>query len=907
MPQWVSALAHIILIAGAALDRMHLNIEQSRLLELSLQDALTGLPNMTALSLHLEQAIARAARADVPLVIGLLDLDKFKPINDLFGHEVGDDVLREIATRLREEVRMSDFVARRSGDEFVIVLEGAHDPKHSLLSLLERLHARLTSPVTIGRMSLECGVSLGLSIWPDLDAANPDDPLAEADRALRSVKIRAGKNKKWWCWASAGEAREIRQIPDRRGADPYDPDWASEMASLSAQLERNAAAIVEDFYQRLARLTHCKRILDALDESELQHLKAQQVRNLFSLADPGLTLENHRRTALRVGRIHAMVGLNREELVRCRGILAAAVDLRLARSVSREATQTFSRRLNRDLAFQAEAYQQLEDERREALSGIARVAWSSESYADLIAQIVDILGSYDEIAGCSIARPDERGVFRVESATGQMLLAHQAERETEGQVLPQELPLVTAAWHSGKIARSVSISTDVTMTPWRPAARRMGLRSSVAIPLLLTEGIPFAILNLHSAFPGGFSSIEQGAFIDMLQTLLALAIGRFASDEGTANAIPASTRRRWQALLRTDSLKMHCQPIVELETGRVIKVEMLARLAEGSRLLTPYEFFPALRPDDFLELYIYGLESALSQREHWLRSGFDVAVSVNLPSSALLDIRYFEATRDALARHNSPPQRLMLELLEGEALPREAGISIALERFMSLGIVFAEDDLGSGHSSLSRLRELPFDWIKIDRSIVKFTGKDVATVLSFIYQLTRLGHSLGKSVIVEGVESEALLEACRLLNVDAAQGYVIAKPMPVEDLTEWLARRSSPEDGANRPTSALGKIAQLLMWEERLHLAEGEARGGWRSVDAARAQHAPYRESTDESAAPAISLEGPFRSLFAHVDSGVVHHEAIVRELVDTAHRHGLRSGAYHAARQRFVSTLDFA
>jgi hypothetical protein len=282
-------------------------------------------------------------------------------------------------------------------------------------------------------------------------------------------------------------------------------------------------------------------------------------------------------------------------------------------------------------------------------------------------------------------------------------------------------------------------------------------------------------------------------------------------------------------------------------------------------------------------------------------------VSVNLPSSAFGDIRYFEATRDALARHKSPPHRLTLEILEGEALPREAGISIALERFMSLGIVFAEDDLGSGHSSLSRLRELPFDWIKIDRSIVKFTGKDVATVLSFIYQLTRLGHSLGKSVIVEGVESEALLEACRLLNVDAAQGYVIAKPMPVEDLIEWLAKRSSLEDRGNRSTSALGKVAQLLMWEERLHLAEGEARAGRRSGDAKRTQHDPHRESNDESAAPFVSLEGPFRSLLAHVDTGAVHHETIVRELVDTAHRHGLRSSAYHAARQRFVSTLDLA
>ncbi|WP_185219070.1 EAL domain-containing protein [Paraburkholderia dinghuensis] len=904
-PEWAAALAHIALIAGVALDRMHLNIEQSRLRELSLQDALTGLPNMTALSLHLEQATARASRAEIPLVIGLLDLDKFKPINDLFGHEVGDDVLREIASRLREEIRTSDFVARRSGDEFVITLEGVRDPEHTLPPLLERLHARLTSPVTIGQMSLQCGISLGLSVWPDPDAVNTSDPLSQADRALRSIKTRTGEHQNWWGWASSDDARENRSTLDRRGADPYDPAWAPEMASLSAQLERNAAAIVEEFYRRLSRLTHCKQILDALDESELQHLKAQQIRNLFSLADPGLTEEAHRVTALRVGRIHAMVGLNREELVRCRGILSAAVDRHLARSVSREATQIFARRLNRDLAFQSEAYQRLEDERREALSRIARVTWSSESYADLIAQIVDILGSCDEVAGCSITRPDGRGVFRVESAKGRILAGPQPEFEADGLGLPRDLPLPTAAWHTGKIVRSVSISTDENMAVLRPVARRLGLRSSVSIPLLLSEGIPFAILTLHSAFPGGFSSIEQEAFIDLLQTLLALAIGRFASDEGTASAIPESTRRRWRALLRTDALQMHCQPIVDLRTGRVIKVEMLARLAEGSRLLTPYEFFPALRPDDFLELYKYGLNFALSQREKWLRTGFDLAVSLNLPSSALLDIRYFEATRDALAEHGSPAHRLTLELLESEALPRDAGITFALERFMSLGVIFAEDDLGSGHSSLSRLRELPFDWIKIDRSIVKFSGQDVATVLSFIYQLTRLGHSLGKSVIVEGVESEALLEACRLLNVDAAQGYVIAKPMPVDDLTAWMVRRSVLANGAHRPTSSLGKVAQLLMWEERLHLAEGQVRSDSHFADVERTHYDSRREPMDETLSATFSLEGLFGSLFPHLDTGLVHDAVMVRELVNTAHQHGLRSGAYHAARQRFVSALN--
>ncbi|WP_081716279.1 EAL domain-containing protein [Paraburkholderia mimosarum] len=904
-PEWTAALAHIGLIAGVVLDRLHLSAEQNRLRELSLYDALTGLPNMAALSIHLAQAKARSLRADVPLVIGLLDLDKFKPVNDLFGHEMGDDVLREIAVRLRHKLRASDFVARRSGDEFVIVLEGARDPERTLPPLLKRLHAALTQPVSVGGTSWQCGVSLGLCVWPGSSSSSPDDALSEADRALRKVKTRAGKSEIWWSWAAAddGPQRPVAYGQDNPGL--YSPDSTMDLVSLSEQLERNATAIVDDFYQRLSRLPKCKRTLEALSGPELQHLKAQQMRNLFALADPGLTEGAHRATALRVGRIHAMVGLDREELVRSRGILASAVDRRLGRSASREAAQIFAQRLNRDLAFQAEAYQQFDEKRLQALSDIAHVAWNTDSYADLIARVVEILGHCDEIAGCAISRPDRHGVLRVESTAGR-ILAGRGDEVKDGEAgTPHELPLLLAAWHSGNIERCINVSTDPAMTAWTSLAMREGLRSGVAIPLRPAKDSTFAVLILYSTFPGGYSSAEQLAFIDLLQTLLALAISRCASDEGAASAIPHSTRNRWKTLLRSDSLQMYCQPIVELKTGRVTKVEILARLDEGSRLLAPYEFFPALGSDDFLELYVRGLNDALSHRAAWLRDGIDLGVSLNLPSSALLDTRYFEATRQALDAYGYPPRMLTLEILEAEALPSDARVSLELARFKSLGIALAEDDLGAGHSSLSRLRQMPFDWIKIDRSIVSLAEDDASTVLSFIYQLTRLGHSLGKSVIVEGVESEALLESCRILNVDAAQGYVIASPMPLEQLPEWIRSRPAWTDTTDTPRSAMGKLARLLIWEERLHLAQGDLAAVARLFDVIRAPVG----CTSVPATPTLSQVHcracPLSAFFTAIDASPLGDATMTQALIDAAVLHGPRSPAYQDARQRFVSAFS--
>ena len=379
------------------------------------------------------------------------------------------------------------------------------------------------------------------------------------------------------------------------------------------------------------------------------------------------------------------------------------------------------------------------------------------------------------------------------------------------------------------------------------------------------------------------------------------------ADDRILRVISHATRRRWRGLLHSDALQMHCQPILDLKTGRVTKVEMLARLEEGSRLLTPREFFPALSPDDFLELYVRGLRQTLSRRRSWLRDGVELAVSLNLPSSALLDTRYFEATQEALETHDCPPHALTLELLETEALPLDADVSVEIARFRSLGVALAQDDLGAGHSSLLRLRELPFDWIKIDRAIVSLEGQSAFDVLSFIYQLTRLGHSLGKSVIVEGIESEALLEACATLNVDAAQGYAIARPMPAEELIEWIGAWPAWAARPDLPRTGLGKLAALLIWEERLHLIGNERNASGRLAEIVGM---PAEASVISAAQPlpqSLCGDCGLSRFFTAIDgmmSGAETERGAAQALLRAAVTHGPRDASYRAARQGLISAL---
>ncbi|PLZ03104.1 diguanylate phosphodiesterase [Burkholderia sp. WAC0059] len=676
------------------------------------------------------------------------------------------------------------------------------------------------------------------------------------------------------------------------------------MTSLIEALRGSAAAAVDDFYGKLSRLPKSRMILEMLDATELEHLKARQIQNLLSLASSKLKPGDHVETALRVGRIHAIVGLDKEELVQSRGILASSVYRRIGESVDSRALSLFTQRLNDDLTGQLKAYQKIEDAQRAALLDITRLAWESTSYSALIHQVIAILARHDEIAGCSIGRPDEAGIFHFEAAASDNVADYLAQllSSPRTQIVvnaddPRGQGPVGRAWRSGHIERVINYRTHPQTEPWRELALQRGLRSCAAIPLRVTGAPPVAVLLLHSALPGGFVGTHQTSFLDMLQTLLGCALARLdGTEEGIREAIPIKDRQRLAALVRSDALRTYYQPLLDLRVGRATKVEALARLADGTDVLTPGQFLPALVPDDLLAIYVGGLEHALADRARWLADGLELGISVNLPPAALSDIRYLAATEAALARHGCEPGQLTLEVLETEAVSLGHGQHAILARFKALGVMLAQDDLGSGHSGLTRLRQLPFDWIKIDRDMVRIGGDEAVDVLRFVYQLTRLGHALGKRVVAEGIESAELLDALAMLGVDLVQGYAVAKPMPADAVSAWAraySYRPGPTAGAMLP-----QLAKLLVWEERLVLnldAPTTAEAITRAVETI----SRHGESDGEAGSLVRSLIG-FESVFpgdSRCDRGL---EAIV-----TAALHGgPHSEAYARAHRRLVATI---
>jgi diguanylate cyclase (GGDEF)-like protein len=166
-----------------------LKAAHDRMAMLALHDGLTGLPNRMLFEDRLEQALAGAKRAGGQVSLLLIDLDDFKAINDTFGHDAGDLLLQEVATRLTSAVRGSDTVARQGGDEFAVLLHGASEA--GAIRVANKIRAVLAQPIPLGTRRGRIGASIGIAVYPD-HAVNTSRLKVCADLAMYAIKGSGG-------------------------------------------------------------------------------------------------------------------------------------------------------------------------------------------------------------------------------------------------------------------------------------------------------------------------------------------------------------------------------------------------------------------------------------------------------------------------------------------------------------------------------------------------------------------------------------------------------------------------------------------------------------------------------------------------------------------------------------------
>ena len=191
-PEWLSIVAvddptrRTTRYVGLFSDITERKREEEYIRRLAHFDSLTGLPNRVLFADHLKRAVARMSRSGDQLAVLYVDLDRFKPVNNVYGHATGDLVLAEAARRMLTCMRTGDTISRRGGDEFVALLE-ADDAKNAAAMVSRKLIQEVSRPYAVGGQQIGIGASVGIAIFPD-DGDSADALLAAADIALYAAK-----------------------------------------------------------------------------------------------------------------------------------------------------------------------------------------------------------------------------------------------------------------------------------------------------------------------------------------------------------------------------------------------------------------------------------------------------------------------------------------------------------------------------------------------------------------------------------------------------------------------------------------------------------------------------------------------------------------------------------------------
>jgi diguanylate cyclase (GGDEF)-like protein len=265
-------------------------------------------------------------------------------------------------------------------------------------------------------------------------------------------------------------------------------------------------------------------------------------------------------------------------------------------------------------------------------------------------------------------------------------------------------------------------------------------------------------------------------------------------DTGSAHRLTVLSELK--SAITDGALAVHFQPKVRLRDGVVVAAEALVRWQHPTRgMVPPDEFVPVAEHSGLITpLTLTVLRQALEWCERVRRSGHDLGVSVNVSPRNLLDPSFVDEVARAVAAVEVPAAALTLEITESSLMADPERAVAALERLQSLGVRLSIDDLGTGYSSLAYLQRLPVGEIKIDKSFLAPGAADGS--LAIVAAVVELGQRLGRDVVAEGVEDEATWRTLQQLGCDVAQGYWISRPLPGEQLAEWLA--------AWRPTAVAG-------------------------------------------------------------------------------------------------------
>jgi diguanylate cyclase (GGDEF)-like protein/excisionase family DNA binding protein len=744
------------------------------------RDALTGLRNHGSFQRELQAYLAAGEARQVAVL--MMDLDQFKSYNDRNGHPAGDDLLVGVGRAIEGCIRQGDRAYRYGGDEFAVILPDC--PRAPAEEVARRIRAAVAGiPDETGGPHVT--ISVGVACHPE-DAQDKDTLVETADQALFLAK----------------------GSPFRNARDQYAAALDETAAGLLAGGQPDA--LLDSILNHAARLLGVRTGYLYLVEPGGQELVVRA--GIGVMADfvgyrmpieRGLSGTVYRTAAPVVvddydnfegrdeaflGRVGASLGVPlsvAEQIVGVLGLASGTTD-RTFRQSEVDALTRFAQ-----LASIALENARLHEQALSPRDPVTGLPARETLIQRLVEALAAPLPAADREPMAVVLLDVDRFEIVNESlghAAGDRVL-----KEVGARIRSVLGERDTVARFGGDTFAVLLPGSDVDGA--MATADRIQLELKPPFDLDGRTWFISASMGVSVGAPGssGAGDVLQEAEIALVTAKRQPARRVALFDAATSR--PALERvdleaELWAALDH-DELTVHYQPILDLETDRVIGFEALARWQHPGRgLVLPVDFIALAEESDLIvAIGRVILEKACRQAQAWRQRWPDqeLVMSVNLSPRQFLDPELAHGISQVLQATGLDPHALELEITESSVMDRSEQSLSVLRQLRSLGVHVILDDFGTGYSSLAYLRQLPLDTIKIDRSFV--TELDIQDPnLGIVRAVVSLAHGLGITVVAEGIETEDQARRLRGLGCDLGQGYHWAHPADAGWTSAYVAQ-----------------------------------------------------------------------------------------------------------------------
>lgn len=295
-------------------------------------------------------------------------------------------------------------------------------------------------------------------------------------------------------------------------------------------------------------------------------------------------------------------------------------------------------------------------------------------------------------------------------------------------------------------------------------------------------------IALHNENSGGLTALMRNADLAMYQ---AKARGRgqvqiFSQDLAAESEDRRQVELELRRALELGQFELHLQPFIMAADKHVIGAEALLRWRHPQGLRLPGTFIGIAEDCGLIvDIGEWVMRSVARTLAVWHQQHINVRIALNVSPRQLERADFFRTLENAMTLANAPWDLLELEITETALVEGDTGLIEQFNRLRARGLKVSVDDFGIGYSNLARLRSLPIDRLKIDRSLIA----DIATcgeAATISHTIVALAHGLGLTVVAEGVENALQTEVLHVMGADILQGYMIARPMPEEEFLGWM-------------------------------------------------------------------------------------------------------------------------